>query len=464
MITVKSPEEIWSHALSVLRPEMKDETFDLWLKPITVVGLDKDILTLNVPNNFFSDWVKTHYKQRLETLISDFMGSPIQLSFETQVDEPLPPIQKAATPPSGVEPLPSDKPKKPLTGRELKIQSPYGFDNFVVGPSNRFAEAASEAVARDPGRSYNPLFIYGGVGLGKTHLLHSIGQRISQTKDNAKVLYVPSEQFINEFINALRYERMKEFRAKYRSLDCLLIDDIQFLMGKESSQEEFFYTFNSLYDLRKQIVICSDRPPKETLVGDRLVSRFEWGVIADIQPPDLETRIAILKKKSDETKLNAPEDVILFVATHIKSNIRELEGSLTRIVACASLTGVPLTVDTARSVLKDTLTSPDHVTSVTIPMVQKVVARQFNLDLRDMKSKRRSDAIAFPRQIAMYISRTLTEHSTTEIGASFGGKDHTTVMHACNKIKSKMSGDPYFVALVNKITQEIREESLLTTP
>jgi chromosomal replication initiator protein len=232
-------------------------------------------------------------------------------------------------------------------------------------------------------------------------------------------------------------------------------------MGKDSSQEEFFYTFNSLYDSHKQIVICSDRPPKETQVGARLVSRFEWGVIADVQSPDLETRIAILRKKSDMTNLNVPEDVILFVASHIKTNIRELEGSLTRIVAFASLTGAPLTVDTARQVLKDLLTAPDSTIPITVELVQRVVSRHFNLDLRDMKSKRRTDAIAFPRQVAMYLSRTMTELSTPEIGSQFGGKDHTTVMHACNKIKNKLSGDPYFVALVNKITQDIREESLM---
>jgi chromosomal replication initiator protein len=235
-------------------------------------------------------------------------------------------------------------------------------------------------------------------------------------------------------------------------------------MGKDSSQEEFFYTFNSLYDSRKQIVICSDRPPKETLVSDRLISRFEWGVIADIQPPDLETRIAILRKKTGEADLHVPDDVILFVATHIKTNIRELEGSITRIMAYASLTHSPLTVDTARKVLKDILSAPDHAAPITIDQVQRVVARHFNLDLRDMKSKRRTDAIAFPRQIAMYLARTLSDLSTIEIGAGFGGKDHTTVMHACSKIKNKLSGDPYFVALLNKITHDIREESLLTLP
>jgi chromosomal replication initiator protein len=249
---------------------------------------------------------------------------------------------------------------------------------------------------------------------------------------------------------------MKEFRAKYRSVDCLLMDDVQFLVGKENSQEEFFYTFNTLYDSKKQIVITSDRTPSATKVGDRLVSRFEWGVVADIQPPDLETRIAILRKKAASENIFVPDDVILYIASQIRANIRELEGSLIRIVAFSSLTGTPLTVDAARETLKDIVQQNDASRPVQIPDIQDVVAHHFNLDVKDMKSKRRTDAVAFPRQIAMYLARTLTECSTTEIGEAFGGKDHTTVMHACNKIKAKMQGDPYFTALVNKITQQIR--------
>lgn len=464
MITTKTQAELWDQVLVALKPDLKDETFDLWLKPLKPLSLESGVFTLRVPNRFFSDWIKAHYQSRIEEILTQAAQSPVQLSFENQVDDTLTSslskdwrgsLDIKVTQPTAKPVVPNEDPK---------LDSKYAFDTFVVGPSNRFAEAAAEAVARDPGRVYNPLFIYGGVGLGKTHLLHSIGQRVQQNRPDARVVYVPSEKFINEFIDAIRFERMKEFRAKYRSIDCLLIDDIQFLMGKDSSQEEFFYTFNSLYDSRKQIVICSDRPPKETLVGDRLVSRFEWGVIADIQPPDLETRIAILRKKTQESGIPAPDDVILFVATHIKTNIRELEGSITRIMAYASLTSAPLTVDTARKVLKDILGAPEHSTPVTMEQVQRVVARHFNLDIRDMKSKRRTDAIAFPRQVAMYLTRTLTEFSTIEIGAGFGGKDHTTVMHACNKIKNKLNGDPYFVALVNKITQEIREESLLSIP
>jgi chromosomal replication initiator protein len=339
---------------------------------------------------------------------------------------------------------------------EEQFNPKYTFDSFVVGPSNRFVQAAAEAVAKDPGRAYNPLFIYGGVGLGKTHILHAVGHYVRQSRPGARVLYITSERFINEFIDALRFERMKDFRAEYRNLDCLLIDDIQFLVGKENSQEEFFYTFNALYDSRKQIVISSDRSPNETKVGDRLLSRFEWGVIADIQAPDLETRIAILRKKAATENIFVPDDVILYIASQIRSNIRDLEGSLIRIVAFSSLTGTPLTVDAARETLKDIVSSSESARLILIEDIQEVVAKHFNLDLKDMRSKRRTDAIAFPRQIAMYLARTLTEQSTTEIGDGFGGKDHTAVMHACNKIKTKMSSDPYFTALVNKITQQIK--------
>jgi len=312
------------------------------------------------------------------------------------------------------------------------------------------------AVAKDPGRAYNPLFLYGGVGLGKTHILHSVGHSIRMQNPGARVLYVTSERFINEFIDALRFDKMKDFRAKFRNLDCLLIDDIQSLIGKDNSQEEFFYTFNSLYDTRKQIIISSDRPPTETKVSARLVSRLEWGVVADIQPPDLETRIAILRKKAASENLFVPDDVILFVASRIRANIRELEGSLIRVVAFSSLTGTPLTIDSVRETLKDIVSSNDASRPIRIEDIQEVITAHFNLDIKDMKSKRRTDAVAFPRQIAMYLARTLTEYSTTEIGENFGGKDHTTVMHACNKIKKKLASDPYFTALINKITQQIK--------
>jgi chromosomal replication initiator protein len=337
-----------------------------------------------------------------------------------------------------------------------QINPKYTFAGFVIGASNRFAHGCAEAVAKSPGRQFNPLFMYSGVGLGKTHLLHAIGNYIKQTSPNLKVLYITCEKFVTEFIESIRFDRISSFKSKYRNLDCLLIDDIQFLVGKESSQEEFFHMFNSLFNLKKQVAISSDRPPKELEgVEERLISRFEWGIIADIQPPELETRIAILRKKAEEEKIYIPDDVILCIATQVRSNIRQLEGSLLRITAFSLFTGTPLTVDSVQKMLKDIIKTDDSA-RVTIETIQKVVAENFNIDIRDMKSKRRTDAIAFPRQIAMYLTRTLTdEFSTNAIGDAFGGRDHSTVMHACNKIKEKMNSDPYFNAKINQIIKKI---------
>jgi chromosomal replication initiator protein len=394
--------------------------------------------------------VKKNCQREIEEGLKDLLGREAALAFEASQE--IEPILKDEE--TRGDPIPAPRPESHFTDEQFNPK--YTFESFVVGPSNRFAQAAAMAVAKAPGKAYNPLFLYGGVGLGKTHILHAIGHSLRQHNPGARVLYVTSERFINEFIDGLRFDKMKDFRAKYRNLDCLLIDDIQSLTGKDNSQEEFFYTFNSLYDTRKQIIISSDRPPTETKVTARLVSRFEWGVVADIQPPDLETRIAILRKKAATENIFVPDDVILYVASRIRANIRELEGSLIRIVAFSSLTGTPLTIDSARETLKDIVSSNEASRPIRIEDIQEVVSHHFNLDVKDMKSKRRTDAIAFPRQIAMYLARVLTECSTTEIGDSFGGKDHTTVMHACNKIKKKMTSDPYFTALVNKISQQVK--------
>ncbi len=455
MLTFKTAEELWDEVSASLKPSFKEETYNLWIKPLKPLRWENALLTLRVPNRFFSDWIKKNCQAALESSLHKITGNDASIDFEmAQEIEPILKQEEAQA-----DPVPIARAENQFT--EELFNPKYTFDSFVVGPSNRFAQAAAEAVAKDPGRAYNPLFLYGGVGLGKTHILHAIGHYIHKNRPGARILYITSEKFINEFIDALRFERMKDFRAKYRSLDCLLIDDIQSLVGKDNSQEEFYYTFNTLYDTHKQIVISSDRSPTETKVGDRLISRFEWGVVADIQPPDLETRIAILRKKAAAERIFVPEDVILYIASQIRSNIRELEGSLIRIVAFSSLTGTPLTVDSARETLKDIVSAHEAARPITVEGIQEVVARQFNLDLKDMRSKRRTDAIAFPRQIAMYLARTLTEGSTTEIGDAFGGKDHTTVMHACNKIKAKMSSDPYFLALVNKMTQQIKNNVTL---
>jgi chromosomal replication initiator protein len=446
-------ETLWDDVLSILKPQMNNESFDLWFRPIKALSVESNRLVLQVPNAFFADWLRDHYQSRIETLLKERSGEPINLSFS--VLRPVEEVPKTTVPgpvsPSSVAPAPAGPPL------EAHLNPRYTFETFVVGHSNRFAQAASQAVAKDPGRAYNPLFLYGGVGLGKTHLMHAIGHHVLQSNPRARVLYTTSEKFINEFIDSLRFEKMNQFRQKYRNLDCLLIDDIQFLVNKESSQEEFFYTFNTLYDSRKQIVITSDRPPKEIpTLQERLITRFEWGVVADIQAPELETRIAILRDKADAENLFVPDDVLLFLASHIRTNIRELEGSLIRVAAHASLTGVPLTVDSAKEVLRDVMAREEAAAPVSLEKIQEVVAKHFHLDFHDMKSKRRTDAIAFPRQIAMYLARTLTEMSTTQIGDSFGGKDHTTVMHATNKVKGRLDTDPFFTALVNKIIQEIR--------
>jgi chromosomal replication initiator protein len=447
-------EEVWKKTVDNLRQNMVQEAFSLWIQPLKPISFTNDIFLLQVPNKYFSDWLKNNQQDSIEKFLSEDIQRPVTLQFQevqdlTSILKKVEDIQEptAATPPTKVQ-------------TDDQFNPRYIFDRFVVGASNRFAQASCEAVAKDPGRQFNPLFIYGGVGLGKTHLLHAIGNHIRKNNPALRVLYVSSEKFINEFIDSLRFEKPASFRNKYRNVDCLLIDDIQFLVDKQSSQEEFFYTFNSLYDSHKQIIITSDRPPKELPnLEPRLISRFEWGVIADIQPPDIETRIAILRKKAEEEKLYIPDDVILYIATQVKSNIRELEGSLLRITAFSAFTGTPLTVDSVQKILKDVVRPPENAQPITIDRIQKVVAHHFNLDLRDMKSKRRTDAVAFPRQIAMYLARTLTdEFSTSQIGDEFGGKDHTTVMHACNKIKTRMATDPYFVAKVNQISQDIRSE------
>jgi len=445
-------EEIWKGVVDNLRQQMVPELFSLWIAPLKPLSFAHGTFVLQVPNKYFSDWLKTHQEENIRKLLRELATEEVALSFQETQD--LTSILKKVE--DIQEPAPGGPIPRVPTDDQINVR--YTFDRFVVGASNRFAHASCEAVAKDPGRQFNPLFIYGGVGLGKTHLLHAIGNHIRKNNPSLRVLYVTSERFINEFIDSLRFEKPASFRNKYRNLDCLLIDDIQFLVGRQSSQEEFFYTFNTLYDSRKQVVITSDRPPKELpTLEPRLISRFEWGVIADIQPPDLETRIAILRKKAEEERLYIPDDVILYIATQIKSNIRELEGSLLRITAFSAFTGTPLTVDSVQKILKDVVRPPDDAAPITIDRIQKTVAKHFNLEVKEMKSRRRTDAVAFPRQIAMYLARTLTdEFSTTEIGEAFGGKDHTTVMHACNKIKSRMATDPYFVAKINQISQEIR--------
>ena len=332
------------------------------------------------------------------------------------------------------------------------LSSRYTFDTFVVGSSNQFAHAAAQAVAEAPSRSYNPLFLYGGTGLGKTHLMHAIGQYLLQHLQNVKLTYISSERFMNEMINSLRYDRILDFRARYRSIDVLLVDDVQFLAGKEGTQTEFFHTFNSLYDAQKQIVISSDCPPHQIpALEERLRSRFEWGLIADIHPPDLETKVAILQKKAGAEAIPLPDDVALYIAGGIKSNVRELEGSLIRLIAYASLTGSAISLPLAEEVLRDIIDHSDKV--ITIEMIQKLVAGHYHLKVADLKSRNNSKAVTLPRQIAMYLSKSLTGSSLPEIGRNFGGKHHSTVIHSIRKIDGQCKRDRTFHTLINSFIQ-----------
>lgn len=454
-------QEIWDKTCTVLRTHIDIESFDLWLKPVKPVSFEphpqydqKHKFSIEVPNRIFAEWIRDHSSEVIEIILKQVTGTVAIL--EIIIAQDVEPLVKDVKVISSSEPKPL--PENSQFGID-QFNFRYTFETFVEGQTNRFAKAAAEGVSKEPGIRFNPLFIYGDVGLGKTHLMHAIGHSICTNHPKSRVLYITSEKFINEFINSLRFERPADFRNKYRNLDCLLIDDIQFLMGKGRSEEEFFFTFNTLFDSRKQIVISSDRPPKEMgTLQERLISRFEWGVVADIQPPELETRIAILRRKAEIEKIFVPEDVTLFIASQVKSNIRELEGALIRTVAFSSLTGTPLTVDSARATLKDILKREQFEQPITMETIQEVVARNFNLDVKELKSKRRTDAIAWPRQVAMYLGRTLTELSTTEIGEAFGGKDHTTVLHACEKVKLKLAESPFISQLVNKISQEIKNE------
>ncbi|MEW6556836.1 MAG: chromosomal replication initiator protein DnaA [Elusimicrobiota bacterium] len=446
----KTPQELWENCLIVISKKIPEKTFDLWIKPAKPISISEDKFLIEVPNKFFIDWMKENVQEKIEKELSHQSGIKISLNYTViqNLDEFLKPEPV-------LEPIPVAEPESIFT--EEQFNPKYTFEKFVVGNSNKFAQAAAQAVAEDPGKAYNPLFIYGGVGLGKTHLLHAIGHRIKQKNKTTKVLYIVCEKFVNEMISSLTRSTMPQFHLKYRSLDALLIDDVQFLGKGEQIQEVFHHTFNALYEARKQIVLSADSAPKEIVtLQDRLKSRFEWGLVADITAPDLETRIAILKSKVVNERIHVPEDVLLFIASNIKANIRELEGALIRIVAYAYLTGTQITVDRTQEILKDIVKPTPEELPITIEKIQKVIAKNFNIDIKDLKSKKRTDAIAQPRQIAMYIARKFTELSTIEIGEVFGGRDHTTVLYAFDKIEKLINKDPFFSAELNKILAEIK--------
>lgn len=443
-----NPAQAWASAIDRIRADIGEDNIDLWLKPVETVAIEDHLLRLRVPNMFFMAHIKDHYQKKIEASLKEITGQDIALDYTINKD--INNLLPAA------DPIEEVRPQSEFNLNELNPR--YTFSTFVVGASNRFAHATAEAVARRPGQQYNPFFIYGGAGLGKTHLLQAIGHMMRQIHARARVLYITSEQFVNEYIDSVKNGTPDLFRNKYRKLDCILIDDVQWLIGtgKGKSEEEFFYTFNTLFDLRKQIIITSDRAPKEMAPAEqRLISRLLWGQVVDIKPPDLETRIAILRKKSESEHLSIPDDVILYIASSIKSNIRELEGALIRLGAFCSLTGNALSVDTAKELLKDSV-SPEDVPAVRMEVIQQEVANKYSLQISEMKSKSRRSEVAFPRQLAMYLSCTMTDMSTTDIGKFFGGRDHTTVIHARDKIKRLLDSDPFFIENVNKLIEKIR--------
>ena len=438
---------IWDEVLSRIETKVNQHIFATWFKPTIFVADKGTQLHVRVPNALFSNWLTKHYSVVLEEALTEVNRRGCAVSFVTE-DVDLQPAGTDEPPSSDTD---SDDLGRAPTG---SLAPRYSFDAFIVGPSNQFAHAACRAVAEAPSRSYNPLFIYGGVGLGKTHLMHAIGHYV-MTHSHLKLTYISSERFMNEMINAVRYDRILDFRERYRSVDVLLIDDIQFIAGKEGTQTEFFHTFNALYDSQKQIVISSDCPPHEIpQLEERLRSRFEWGLIADIQAPDLETKVAILKKKAEAEAVPLPDNVAIYIAGKIKSNIRELEGSLIRLVAYASLTGREISLSLAQDVLKNILDHEEK--AVTIEIIQKFVADYYQLKLAELKSRNNSKSVAIPRQVAMYLCKNLTHASLPEIGRSFGGKHHSTVIHSIRKIDDLRKRDGNFNTLINGFLESFR--------
>lgn len=437
------PDGLWTRLLAALEGKLPPAALDTWVRPGHLVMVEGDHIQVGAINSFSRDYLMEHYLDALQAAARECLGGSPRVSV---VVAPQPPT----TAPRPRPPRAADVPPPGTDG----LNPRYTFETFVVGSSNRFAQAACQAVAELPSKAYNPLFLYGGVGLGKTHLLHAIGHQIHRLFPHLSALYLSSERFTNDLINAIRYDRTTEFRAKYRTIDLLLVDDIQFISGKERTQEEFFHTFNDLYDSHRQIVISSDCSPKEIPeIEERLRSRFEWGLIADIQPPDFETRVAILRRKAELERVQLPDDVSYLVASRVKSNIRELEGSLTRMIAFCALAGREMTVDLVQEVLADLWGEEEKV--ITIEQIQRKVSDFFGLRPSELKAKRRTRAIAFPRQVAMYLARQLTHASLIEIGRAFGGKDHTTVLHAVEKVQTLLQEDPKFRKTIDTLIQGI---------
>jgi chromosomal replication initiator protein len=433
----KKCAQLWQRLSAALKPQISTDSFKRWFSGVELIEAKEKSLTFGVPNNIYQFWIESNYMPALQTAIVTTFGSPRSVKFCSPSG---PGAQTSLADPTPLKEVLQELPGDPKPGATVPGLNPRNtFESFVVGPNNEIAHAASLAVAQAPARTYNPLFVYGGVGLGKTHLMQAIGQYVWTKKKNMKVIYVSSELFINEFIDAIQHSNLVKFRKRYRQADLLLIDDIQFLGGKERSQEEFFHTFNTLFDGHKQIVLSSDRPASEIAnLEHRLVSRFEWGLTAELQPPDIETRLAILRKKAHSMQIKLRDDIFQFLASRIRTNVRRLEGALMRVASFASLSGKELTQEVIEHLLKDILQEEGRH-SITIEQIQRRVAEQFDVRVADMTSKRRPASIAFPRQVAMYLARELTKASLNEIGEAFGGRDHGTVLHACKLVKKRMT-------------------------
>jgi len=481
-----TPEKIWLGAQETLRTILNADIYNLWFAPLRAVQLNGESITLEVANDFCELWLRDNYGGLIKDAVTHASGRPLKVQFQIGAGlaaskaaaaaiaqkrglngaghAGAPGLAHAAGVLGAASAAVEELAERPVSGRELSRElkdaqhfNPKNtFENFVVGSNNNFAHAAATAVAQAPGKSYNPLFVYGGVGLGKTHLLHAIGQYVAQHKKGAKVAYVSSEKFTNEYIDGIQNNQVVKFRRKYRNVDVLLIDDIQFLAGKERIQEEFFHTFNALHESHKQIVLTSDRPAGEIQnLEHRLVSRFEWGLVTDLQPPDVETRVAILRKKEKTMGVDLPPEVINFLAQRIRANIRRLEGALVRVASYAALTGKKVSLEIVEGLLRDVLNEEGRYT-VSIDGIQKRVAEHFDIRIADMTSKRRPEHIAFPRQVAMFLSRNLTESSLSTIGEAFGGRDHGTVLHACRQVKGRMEVDASVRQAVSYLEGQLR--------
>ncbi|MDQ3879825.1 MAG: chromosomal replication initiator protein DnaA [Chloroflexota bacterium] len=424
-------KQVWRAVLGELQISLSPANFETWLKETTLEEIDDHRYRISAPNGFARDWLDNRYRPLISQTLARVVGHSVQVEFVvTEAPGPVP---------TQASDRPVDVPPASPTGNALNLNSRYTFNNFIVGSANRLAHAAALSVAERPGHAYNPLFLYGGVGLGKTHLMHAIGNQVAAKFPRKRIVYATSEKFTNDFINCIREQTMEDFRARYRRIDVLLIDDIQFIAERERTQEEFFHTFNAIHEEGRQIVLSSDRPPKAiTTLEERLRSRFEWGLIADLTPPDLETRIAILRSKAEDQLNLIPSDVIEFIARKVVSNVRELEGALNRVVAYASMGGMPISIELASAVLSNVMYNPKK-RSITPQRIVRVVADYYGVNLDQLRSSKREKAIVVPRQIAMYLIREETDISLLRIGAELGGRDHSTVLHACDKINREMN-------------------------